>query len=136
MKKYTHFFGVDVSKKTLDITYLKGEVFEHRKFTNDTSGGKEISNWLVSLNLSKEGILFCMETTGIYCFPLSNFLNKNDLDVWVEHATQIKKSFALSRGKNDKIDSKRIALYASKNLERIRLFKPMDSYIRNDKAPG
>ena len=56
-----------------------------------------------------------MEATGLYCFSLTQFLAVNEIDTWIEHATQINQSSSLDRGKNDKIDSKRIALYAKKN---------------------
>ena len=36
----------------------------------------------------------------------------------------------MDRGKNDKVDSKRIALYASKNLDRLRLWKPTSSTLQ------
>ncbi len=58
---------------------------------------------------------------------------KNSIDVWIEHAAQIKKSTALARGKNDKVDSQRIALYATKNLDRLRLWKPMDTTLEKIK---
>jgi transposase len=74
-----------------------------------------------------------METTGLYCFPLTAFLTTNEIDTWVEHAARIKKATALSRGKNDKIDSQRIATYASKNLEKVRLWKPVGTTLQQIK---
>jgi transposase len=74
-----------------------------------------------------------MEATGLYCFTLTQFLVNNAIDTWIEHAAQIKKATALARGKNDKVDSLRIATYASKNLERLRLWKPMNSAIEKIK---
>ena len=121
MKQYTHFFGVDISKKTIDVTLVKGSELTHRQFSNDTQGMDELMQWLTELNLSYESALFCMEATGLYCFGLTQFLASNSIDTWIEHAAQIKKANALDRGKNDKVDSRRIALYATKNLDRLRL---------------
>ena len=73
--------------------------------------------------------LFCMEATGLYCYTLTQFLSANTIDTWVEHAARIKRATALDRGKNDKVDSKRIALYCSKNLDRLQLWKPTDSTV-------
>jgi len=53
--------------------------------------------------------------------------------VWIEHAAQIKKADVLQRGKNDKIDSMRIAMYAAKNLDRLRLWKPMTNTLEKIK---
>ena len=32
MKEYSHFFGVDVSKKTVDITHAHNDHLTHRQF--------------------------------------------------------------------------------------------------------
>src|SRR5690606_22652151 len=61
------------------------------------------------------------------------FLATNSIDIWIEHAAQIKKATALARGKNDKVDSQRIVLYATKNLDRLRLWKPMDATLEKIK---
>lgn len=133
MKLYTHFFGVDISKKTIDVTLLKDMQVTHRQFSNDSAGINELMQWLSELNLSYDSALFCMEATGLYCFALTQFLAINSIDTWIEHAAQIKKANALDRGKNDKIDSRRIALYATKNLDRLRLWKPMNSTLEKIK---
>jgi transposase len=129
MKQYNHFFGVDVSKKTIDITHAHNQEFIHRQFTNNDDGLKELLGWFVEINLDFGYTLFCMETTGLYCFPLTQFLAANSIDIWIEHAAQIKKATALARGKNDKVDSFRIAAYAIKNLDRLRLWKPMSTTL-------
>lgn len=42
--------------------------------------------------------------------------------LWLEDPTQIKYSSGLQRGKNDKIDAKRIALYAFRYIDRIKVY--------------
>ena len=133
MKKYNYFFGVDVSKKTVDITYVCNDQIIHRQFSNNPGGMAELMQWLKELKIVFEQTLFCMEATGLYCFPLTEFLTSNEIDTWIEHAAQIKKATALSRGKNDKVDSKRIAVYATKNLDRLRLWKPVDTTLQKIK---
>lgn len=129
MKQYEHFFGVDVSKKTVDITHVTNQQFTHRQFTNDAEGMEQLSCWFNELTLEFNKVLFCMEATGLYCFTLTHFLASHSIDMWIEHAAQIKKSTALARGKNDKVDSQRIALYATKNLDRLRLWKPVNATL-------
>lgn len=124
MKQYNYFFGVDISKKTIDVTLIKDGQVTHRLFNNDSGGMEELMQWLKDLAISFEEALFCMEATGLYCFVLTQFLASNAIDTWIEHAAQIKKANVLDRGKNDRVDSKRIALYATKNLDRLRLWKP------------
>lgn len=129
MKQYEHFFGVDVSKKTVDITHVTNQQFTHRQFTNDTQGMEQLTCWFKELTLEFNKVLFCMEATGLYCFTLTHFLASHSIDTWIEHAAQIKKSTALARGKNDKVDSHRIAVYATKNLDRLRLWKPVNGTL-------
>jgi transposase len=133
MKQYKYFFGVDVSKKTVDITLAKDEQLTHRQFSNDPAGMDGLMLWLNELNLDFDNVLFCMEATGLYCFMLTQFLASNDIDIWIEHAAQIKRANALNRGKNDQVDSRRIAVYATKNLDRLRLWKPVSSTLEKIK---
>lgn len=133
MKQYNYFFGVDVSKKTVDITLLHQQQFTHFCFGNNDEGMEALKKWLKQLKNNLCDTIFCMEATGLYCYPLTVFLAKNSIDTWVEHASLIKNSSAFERGKNDKVDSKRIATYCSKNLDRIRLWQPLDSTIEKIK---
>lgn len=133
MKEYVHFYGVDVSKKTVDIVYTDKQVVVHQRFNNDISGMEDLRQWLVANNASDSNTLFCMEATGLYCLTLTNFLYSKSIDVWIEHASTIKRATALARGKNDKVDAHRIANYASKNTDRMRLWRPMGTTLEKIK---
>ena len=129
MKQYDHVFGVDVSKKTVDITHVINQQFTHRQFTNNEVGMEQLMQWFKELTPEFDRTLFCMESTGLYCFTLTHFLASHSIDTWIEHAAQIKKATALARGKNDKVDSPRIALYATKNFDRLHLWKPVNATL-------
>lgn len=133
MKEYKYFYGVDVSKRTVDIVYTDKQITVHQKFSNDSAGMDQLMEWLRQNNTSSDHTLFCMETTGLYCLTLTHFLSSHSIDVWVEHSTTIKKATALARGKNDKVDAQRIAIYATKNLDRLRLWKPMNATLEKIK---
>ena len=64
MKQYKHFFGVDISKKTIDVTLAKELEPTHRQFTNDTQGMNELMKWFTELNLSYENTLFAWRQPG------------------------------------------------------------------------
>lgn len=66
----------------------------------------------------------CMEHTGIYNAHLLSFLRKISLPIWLESSLQIKKSGGLQRGKNDAIDAQRIAEYAFRFRDQMRLWQP------------
>src|SRR5687768_16061365 len=117
MKDYKHFYGVDVSKQTIDIAYSDKQSITHRKFQNDSPGMDQLMIWLEENKTESHETLFCMEATGLYCLTITHFLSTHSVDVWIEHSASIKKATALARGKNDKVDSIRIVSYAIKNLD-------------------
>ena len=126
MENKQSFVGIDVSKDTLDYSLVcDGQQVFHLKEENSIKGIKAFIK-----ALSKKGIkdlsnsIFCLEHTGIYSNHLISFLTDNKLKIWLESPYQIKKSLGLQRGKNDKIDSQRIAMYAYKNREEVKLWTP------------
>jgi transposase len=123
--KFNWFVGIDVSKKTLDITVLKSN--EKILFKQIENSVKQLKSFLKELK--SEGVLLsesliCMEHTGIYCTPVIEVAEKISLNLWLENATQIKLSIGMQRGKNDKVDSERIAEYAYRNQDKALLRKP------------
>jgi transposase len=49
---------------------------------------------------------------------------QHSYNIWVERATQIKKSIGMQRGKNDKVDAKRIGIYAFRYQDQAKIFEP------------
>jgi len=125
---YSFYVGIDVSKATLDAALIDDryrEVVHHIQVSNDEEGIGQMYRWLnTHPGFEVAQSLFCMEATGLYCYPLLQFLHLHEAPTWVENAIQIKRSLGIQRGKNDKIDAKRIAQYASKNHDQVRLWQP------------
>lgn len=126
---YQFHVGIDVSKSTLDMALINVQCpdeIHHIKTTNDDEGISYMLEWLKgrSPDFSIGKSIFCMEATGLYCYPLLQFLYRNEAFIWVENAVQIKNTAGIIRGKNDKIDAIRIAQYAVKYGEKVRLWKP------------
>lgn len=129
--KWNYFIGIDVSKNTLDCVVLQeSKLVSHTCIENSQ---KSISSWIKSLfkleGFSYETSLFCMEHTGIYNNPMLYFLAKKEASLCLESANQIKQSNGLQRGKSDKTDAERIAIYAFKNKDFIKLWKPKREVI-------
>jgi transposase len=123
-KLYSSYVGIDISKKTIDVSVLKKgqKNLHYHQFGNEPDGYKDMEKWLnkqPGFNYSKS--LFCMEHTGIYTRQLQKYLLDQGTHVWLESSLQIKKSLGLSRGKNDKIDSKRIAEYTCRFADKANL---------------
>src|SRR2546423_12946722 len=123
---YTHMVGIDVSKEKLDYAVLHGKqlLFQHQS-SNDLQGIKAFVKLLKKQpGLSIGHTLFCMEHTGTYNQFLLQFLHTLKANVCLESSLQIKLSLGLQRGKNDRLDAVRIAQYAHKNQEELRLWQP------------
>lgn len=111
---FTYFIGIDVSKKTLDVSFcIKGkpEHFYHIQVENSLKGFKKILSWLKKHKVKLERSFFAMEHTGVYSLPLSFFLQEHDIAFRMYNPLELKRSLGLQRGKNDKVDSQRIAHY-------------------------
>ena len=131
-----YFVGIDVSKLTLDFTVLLGvDKLFHMQVQNSAAGIKSFIKQLRSVYLiSLKECLFCLEHTGIYNNILLDYFEKNKCNVWLESAIHIKQSSGLMRGKNDKIDSYRIALFAYRNRECVKLWQPKREVIKKLKT--
>jgi transposase len=68
--------------------------------------------------------LFCAEFTGIYSNYVQQVLAKYSLNLWMENPMQIKRTQGMVRGKSDKVDSLRIAQYARKHCDNVKLWMP------------
>ncbi|NJO92366.1 MAG: IS110 family transposase [Chloroflexia bacterium] len=111
MKKKQIIVGIDVSKSTLDV-FVRDAAF-HFIVSNNTIGFAELLETICKVSKCKPGeILFCFENTGKYSKMLSVFLHSQGLTFFMEPALAIKRSLGITRGKNDKVDAKRIAEYA------------------------
>lgn len=129
--KFNYFIGIDVSKKTLDFYVLKNNQLVFHLETENSQKG--IQGFIRELKkhseFSYESAVFCMEHTGIYNNFLLDYLFKKQAKVCLESAIHIKQSSGLQRGKNDKVDSMRIALYAYKNREELKFWEPKREVI-------
>jgi transposase len=124
--EFEFFIGIDVSKNELDFSVQQGKTFLfHKEILNDP---EEINALLKELGklkgFSMAKAVFCLEHTGIYSNHLLSCLYKKKANICLESASQIKKSLGNLRGKNDKVDSMRIATYAYKNRDDLRLWSP------------
>lgn len=129
---YTHFIGIDVSKQWLDFAVVKqNEILFHLQTENSLKG---IQVFIKQLKKVREyelkSAVFCMEHTGIYNNHLLEYLYKKKANICLESGIQIKQSSGLKRGKNDKVDATRIAIYAYKNREEMKLWKPKREIVQ------
>lgn len=120
------FIGIDVSKETLDLSVvINGKAVSHYCVLNNTREIKSVVNKIMkAFGGSYEETIFCMEHTGLYNLPLVKWLQANGCKIWLESGVHIKKTLGLVRGKSDKVDSLRIAMFAHTNRDQVKLWVP------------
>jgi transposase len=124
MKSYL-FIGIDISKATIDVCVLSPSDItdiHHHSFCNNTKGFSQLLRWLKqkSEGVGVQDWRVCMENTGIYSLELNCLLNEKGIWQSMENALQIKRSMGVVRGKTDKADSKVIALYAYRFIDKLK----------------
>jgi transposase len=118
--------GIDVSKLTFDVSLIvvvKGQkqpiVID--KFDNNATGLKSFKLWLDNHHVTfDKNSLLVIENTGIYHRLIWDFCTTHLLPIFIGNAADLKWSFGIARGKNDKVDSMRLCAYAYKNYEEIK----------------
>ena len=102
--------GVDVSKKTLDVTLLNEKGGKRRKrFQNTVAGIQATQTWLQQLTTGS--IHICMESTSVYWEALAEAMHEAGYQVSVVNPVRIK-GYAMSqlrRSKTDPLDGDVIA---------------------------
>ncbi len=126
-----YFLGIDLSKLKLDLSLFDGEeeLFNEKR-KNEIDSIEEILDELIDrFQLNKNELLICAEYTGNYSYPLVRTALKKGLNLWIENPATIKWSSGVQRGKSDKIDAKRLAIYAFRFQDKARLVTVNDPII-------
>jgi transposase len=129
---FCYFIGIDIAKDTLDWAVYTQQGVHLSIHTPNTPAGiktalsefKTLSGW------NPKQAVFCMEHTGIYNTHLLKLLYELKLAVWLESSLQIKQAGGMQRGKTDKVDARRIAQYAYRFRDQIRLWEPPREVIQ------
>lgn len=134
---YSYYIGNDISKEWFDVALLNIQTprqTEHKQFENSEKGFKKMMIWLRKKGILLTQAFFCLEHTGVYSIPYCRFLSKQGACYSLVPGSEITASMGISRGKNDRIDAKRIAQYAYKNKDFMRIHTLPTEAIRKIKA--
>lgn len=134
--KTRYFLGIDIGKKSFHAALtVDGQNYHDQEVSNHATAIKKyIGELKAKFSFTSEQLIVCMEHTGIYCYPLLDYLTRNKIKVCVEPALRIKQSQGMQRGKNDKIDSKRIARFAYKNADDLKFWQPKREVLQKLRA--
>ncbi len=122
MNNYVNAIGIDISRNTFDVHDYKLEA--HKEYQNSESGFKQLlSQARKDHGKNLNGIIICMEHTGLYSLPISVFFTQKKVSFSMIPGLEIKRSLGMTRGKNDKIDAYKIARYAYLRREEIKEYE-------------
>ncbi len=115
------YVGIDVSKRTLDFCLKGPDGEQYFKIENKPTSIKKLFQ---KLNQIDSEAFVAMENTGHYNHKLYRVLANYNFNVYVVDPKHIKRSIGLVRGKNDKVDAKRIATFIERNNQDLNLWEP------------
>jgi len=137
-KLLKNFVGIDISKTYFDAALVKVEDSSqiiHQQFSQNSEGFLKMILWLKQQDVTAgEETLFCMEYTGLYNNGLVNYLVQKKAQLWVEMPLRIKKAGGFERGSDDKTAAIKIAWYALRYHDQMKLWQPVDSNIEKIKS--
>lgn len=116
--KFSETIGIDVSKNWIDTRMHLAR--QERRFDNTIGGYRKLIAWVgKNLLTPKESILFAFEHTGLYSYGLSCFLSSAGYHFTLIPGLELHRSMGIVRGKEDRIDATKIALYAYRRKDEI-----------------
>jgi transposase len=114
--------GIVVTRSKLVYCLMnQNKVLKQGDTANEMSAIRlSISLLLHEFNLAKEQMLICAEHAGQYNYPLIYICENENYRLWLENPNKIKfYCSGLQPSKNYRLNSKQIAVYASRNADKI-----------------
>ena len=129
MKNYQ--MGIDISKEKLNICLRKGtQAVREEEIKNTVAAIKKcVKRIEKESGVTHDDLLVCAEFTGRYIYPLVCACDEMGLFLWMEDPTRIKNSFGVTRGKDDRVDARRIAEYAFRFSDKAVAYKMPDKTL-------
>ena len=132
MKNIKFFIGVDISAEYITVSALSkkdGKVESFENFENNANGFQSLLAEFQSHKITAKNSIVCMEATGVYGESLAYYLVGKNFKLVIENPYKIKRAFDISPKKTDKIDSKRIAEYASRFTDKLTFWGPRSQIL-------
>jgi transposase len=131
-----HQIGIDISKEKVNICLRSGKksVWEYETPNTVASIKKAVQKGMKERGVTLNDVIVCAEFTGRYIYPLVCACDELRLFLWMEDPTRIKNSFGIARGKDDKIDARRIAEYADRFSDKAVAYGMPDRTLASIKS--
>ena len=125
--KFQEFIGIDVSKSTLDVCLHSLGIY--LEVENSKFGYQKLISWVKKNSaFPLAQVFFCFEHTGLYSYNLACYLSERQLNFTLVPGLDIKLSLGIQRGKSDKVDAQKIALYAFRKKDEVTPYQIILKY--------
>lgn len=127
--KINETIGIDISKLVFDARIHSNQKF--KVFENSNKGFKQLIKWVYKSSTFKpEQMMFVFEHTGLYSHLLSIYLTEEKIPFALVSGLEIKRSLGMVRGKDDKKDATKIALYGYRLRDELKPYvMPSDEIV-------
>lgn len=134
--QFTHFVGIDISKSYLDwsVVHQAEQLSKKRTMNEPDRIQVYIQQLLIDLKVSLKQVLFTMEHTGRYNYPLLKVLEELNAHIWQVSPLHLNRSMGIQRGKTDPLDAKRIALFSMRHQDEFQAHQAMRSVLLQIKS--
>jgi len=129
-----YILGVVVGKIRLEFCLLFGDkVLKQVEVMNETTAIRQAFSLLLNeFHISNDQLLICAEHAGQYNYPLIYTCESGLYKLWLENPGRMKYYCSgLQPAKNYKLNCKQIAVYASRNADKIAMCQPPDSEVEH-----
>jgi len=128
--KINETIGIDISKLVFDARIHSNQKF--KVFENSNKGFKQLIKWVYKSSTFEPGqMMFVFEHTGLYSHLLSIYLTEEKIPFALVSGLEIKRSLGMVRGKDDKKDATKIALYGYRLRDELKPYvMPSDEIVK------
>ena len=131
-----HYIGIDPSADS----FMACRLIEGRpegtpeSFDQNGEATDAFLAWLIEHGCTAESSLICVENTGVYSEMLLYRLHAAGWSVALVEPLRVHRALGKARGKSDALDSQRIAEYAYRFRDTLRLWEPHEAVVEQIKV--
>lgn len=137
MQRTKYFLGIDISADTFSASTIsdpENVVFFVDDILNSFEGFELLNQQLIQNKIATKEITICLEATGVYAEKLCYYFASKSYQVILADPHKVNRATRDTPRKNDHIDALRIAQYAYRYIDKLRLWQPRDEIIEQIKV--
>ncbi len=129
------YVGIDAGAKSFTACVVTREevIRSAQSFENNAEGIASLHEWMEQTRLSKGETLVAVENTGVFTEALCYELDRRGYQLVLLDPHKVWKAFA-EGAKTDPLDSRKIAEYAYRYLDRLVLWGPREAIVEQVKV--